>query len=307
MGFVKAAEIQYPVPQQDLTEIMDKPGVRPTFNFASIVNQSPDLQRLVDLGTKISKWEEKGFMDMALGLDFTTDIAPRIHFLVDNGIAPNHLGHIFSENPELFNQDMDHLQTRINYLVHKNFSKDQISQILYLSDSKWLNFEVIDIDARLGFMLKLFGLNNDQVRTVSTTYPQLVLWKGTPTQLENNHLALAKFMDFSYEDLRKILIQCPELFIQEDTDFIQDRFDVLYHDMGYERDMIVHFAPCLNGDLLTMKTRLKLLQKLGKAQVDPNLPNYVNPRAFALYNDEEFCEKVARIPVELYNKFMQTI
>ena len=93
--------------------------------------------RLVDLGTKISRWEEKGFMDMALGLDFTTDVAPRIHFLVDNGIAPHHLGHIFSENPSLFNQDMDHLQTRINYLVDKNFSREQITKILYLSDSKW--------------------------------------------------------------------------------------------------------------------------------------------------------------------------
>ena len=48
--------------------------------------------------------------------------------------------------------------------------------------------------------------------------------------------------------------------------------------MGYDRYLIVHSAPCLNGDLLTMKTRLKLLQKLGKAQVDPTKPNFVNPR-----------------------------
>ena len=46
MGFVKAAEKHYPVPQKDLGEIMNKPGVRPTFNFASMVNDSPDLQRL---------------------------------------------------------------------------------------------------------------------------------------------------------------------------------------------------------------------------------------------------------------------
>ena len=45
MGFVKTAEKQYPVPQKDLEEIMNMPGVRPTFNFASIVNESPVLQR----------------------------------------------------------------------------------------------------------------------------------------------------------------------------------------------------------------------------------------------------------------------
>ena len=86
-----------------------------------------------------------------------------------------------------------------------------------------------------------------------------------------------------------------------------DRFDVLYHDMGYERELIVHFASSMNGDLLKMRARLKLLQKLNKAQVDPTQPNYVSPEAFALYDDVKFCENVAKIPIDLYNKFMQTV
>ena len=145
------------------------------------------------------------------------------------------------------------------------------------------------------------------MRKVASTCPQLVIWKGTPTQLENNHLVLSKFLEFERDDLKKMLIRCPKIFMQRDTEFIQDRFEVLYHDMGYSREMIVHFAPSLNADLLLMKTRLKLLQKLGKAQVDPSKPNYVSPQAFALYNDEKFCKNVAKIPIELYNKFMQTV
>ena len=95
------------------------------------------LFRLVDLGTKISQWEKNDYMDLALGLDFDTDVVPRIYFLLDHGIKAHNLGHIFTENPELFNQDMSDLQVRINYLEHKKFSKCQISQLLHLSDSKW--------------------------------------------------------------------------------------------------------------------------------------------------------------------------
>ena len=47
MHYVKAAEQQFPIAQKDLTEIMSKPGVKPTYNFASIVNHSPTLQRFV--------------------------------------------------------------------------------------------------------------------------------------------------------------------------------------------------------------------------------------------------------------------
>ena len=48
MNYVKAAEQQFPIAQKDLTEIMSKPGVKPTYNFASIVNHSPTLQRCVN-------------------------------------------------------------------------------------------------------------------------------------------------------------------------------------------------------------------------------------------------------------------
>ena len=45
MGFIKTAEQQFPVPQKDLTQIMNKTGIRPSYNLASIVNKSTTLQR----------------------------------------------------------------------------------------------------------------------------------------------------------------------------------------------------------------------------------------------------------------------
>ena len=61
------------------------------------------------------------------------------------------------------------------------------------------------------------------------------------------------------------------------------------------------------GDKIIIKARQKLLQKLKKDQFDPNLANYVNPEALALYSDEKFCAKIAKIPLSLYNKFTLTV
>ena len=164
--------------QKDLQELMERPGIQPFFNLASVVNKLPTLQKLVDLGVKVADWEKKGFVDLAAGLNFENDVIPRILFLTDQGIRPNKLGHLFTENPELFQQDMDDLRVRINYLAHHKFSKDQIKSIVQLSDSKWLNYSTKQIDSSLGFLQKLFGLSNNQVTSVSATYPNLVIWEG---------------------------------------------------------------------------------------------------------------------------------
>ena len=70
MNYVKAAEQQFPIAQKDLSEIMTNPGVKPTYNFASIVNHSPTLQRYVNYkslnsnGTfYIRKFGSKTFFD----------------------------------------------------------------------------------------------------------------------------------------------------------------------------------------------------------------------------------------------------
>merc|ERR1712218_90177 len=143
-----------------------------------------------------------------------------------------------------------------------------------------------------------------EVREVVTKYPKLIIWKGTPSQLQINHLALQDFMGFRTDHLSKLVKNAPQLFMARDTDIIQDKFDILHNELGYSHDTLATFAEALTGNLQTMEARSKLLQKLGKNQYDPNLPNYVNPEAFALFEDDRFCQNVAKIPLELYNKFI---
>ncbi len=56
-----------------------------TYNLDKVVNESPTLKRLVDLGVEMWRWEEKeGWTDLALALDFEQDVAPRVRLLADH-------------------------------------------------------------------------------------------------------------------------------------------------------------------------------------------------------------------------------
>jgi len=307
MKFIKVSEEQYPAEKADFDQLMAKPGVHPIFNLASIVNKSPTLQRLVDLGTNISEWERNGFMELAVTMDFKQDVVPRIYLLTDNGVHPNNLGMIFTKNPWIFEQDFDDLKTRLQYFTYRKFTKDQVVNLLLNCNCQWLNFKVMEIDARLGFMQKLFSLQNDQVRQVASLCPQIVLWEGTFTQLEDNYLAVKDWMGFEPAQLKKVLTTTPQVFLEKDTDIIQDRFDILHNEMGYSHHLLTRFPQALTIDVQILKARLKLLQRLGKDQTNPEKPNFVNPSAFAQYDDARFCEEVAKIPIDLYNKFLLTV
>ena len=44
--------------------------------------------------------------DIAMSLDFESDVSPRVRFLVDLGVRPQDLGEIFSFNPMFFKVDL---------------------------------------------------------------------------------------------------------------------------------------------------------------------------------------------------------
>ncbi len=307
MDVIEKVESLVPSERKNLELLANKPGIRPTFNLASVANEMTTLQRLVDLGVKVGNWEQNGHIEQAFTIDFKLDVVPRIHFLMDNDIKADQLGHILTENPQLFQQDMDQLQTRVKYLKYQNFTKLQIRNVILKSDSKWLNHAADDIDARLGFVSKLFQLQPTFTSSVASSCPNLIIWKGTPNQLENNHLVVTDLMGFEKKETQRMLLKCPQLFMEKDTDTIQDKFDVLHNEIGYSHELLAHFPQALTGDLVTTKTRLRLLQKLKKDRFDPNKPGYVNPKTLVLSSDEDFSANVAKIPLDLYNKFMLTV
>jgi hypothetical protein len=55
-------------------------ATRPTMSLAALVNESPTLQQLVDLGVNLYTWEQKGQLGLATKLDFNTDVAPLVRY-----------------------------------------------------------------------------------------------------------------------------------------------------------------------------------------------------------------------------------
>ena len=53
---------------------------RPTMSLAALVNESPTLQQLIQLGVSLNIWEQQGQLGLATKLDFNTDVAPLVRY-----------------------------------------------------------------------------------------------------------------------------------------------------------------------------------------------------------------------------------
>jgi len=132
-----------------------------SFNLAPYVNESETLRCLVDLGVDLSKVEKNP--DVAgyiLKMDLQKDVKPYLLFLRTVGIPDDQLGQFITKNPGIFQQDLDHLQVRINYLASKKFSIDAVSRIITKAPDV-LSMTTKDLDKQLGYYQKEFKLTGN--------------------------------------------------------------------------------------------------------------------------------------------------
>ena len=188
----------------------------------------------------------------------------------------------------------------------KDFSKTAIRKVLS-QDPFWLTFPVEEIDARLGYFQKTFSLAGNEVRQLAGMKADLITWPGIPGQIRYNIFTLREMCGFSQEELKQILMTAPEVFKKRREQTLQNTFNFLHNDIGFSHQLLVKFASCLDVEVDPIKPRLEYLKKLGRAQFDPSKPNYVSPESIAQLSDLEFCEKVAKSSVHLYNDFLMTI
>jgi mTERF domain-containing protein len=60
-------------------------------------------------------------------------------FLHDLGVPSDELGAFITRNPWIFQDDLDDLQVRVNYLESKKFSAEMIARVVIRNPS-WLSF-----------------------------------------------------------------------------------------------------------------------------------------------------------------------
>lgn len=312
MAMIKETECQFPSKMEDREEREALSINKPTFNVAKIIGECPSLQRLVDLGVNLSVWEESERsdgknMEIALRLDFVSDVIPRIKWLMDRGINHQNIADIFTLNPKIFDISLDEMNSALDYLKSKRFSSRSIAQIFLDTNCKWLNYSVTDIDSRLGYFQKNFRLKGDEVRQLAKNGPRLILWSGVPFQVNLNHNTIVDGMGFTKEEAKSLLLNCPWLYLTRVEEKLQSVFDVVHNLMGYPHELILQHPSILLQPRIRLKERHLFLEKLGRNQYDPKKPNFASPQMFCVESDAEFCAINAKVPVDLYNKFLLTI
>lgn len=198
-------------PVEDESKIYAEPMLRPTFNLAAYVQKSETLQQFLKLGVNLHKLDALGAGQFVANLDFMRDVQPYILFLTkDVGLPVEEVGNLLTYNPNILKENLDDMQTRVNYLQLKRFKSDEIVRIIS-KNARWLNYSTHEIDERLGFFQKNFQLTGNEVRFLTVTCPRLITY----------HLQAIKEMSFGVkeeccfepDEMKKILLKCPKLWM----------------------------------------------------------------------------------------------
>lgn len=195
--------------QEDVSFIA--PYIKPTFNFASVANESRTVQELVKLGVELYKIEaRKGGLELILKLNFDEDIKPYIQFISDCGVPANRLSRFITRNPYIFIQDMDDLKTRIRYLRAHNFSTDDIAAIVD-KNPDWLSYKTTAIDERLGYLQSDFKLSGAELRKLIVKNPRIATLKKF--RLIESTFSVREEMGFDPYQVKQIVLNNPFIWL----------------------------------------------------------------------------------------------
>lgn len=307
-------EVEESGPEIDILAEMDEPPVLEpyaqlplpsyTYTLASYIEQSPTLQKLVELGVDLSKVEKKqGVPSELLKMDFERDIKDKLFFLNSVGVEGEELGNFVTKNPHILLEDVQNLEARVNYLKSKKFTDEAITKIVSRAPY-FLSFSVIRVDRKLGYLQQLLHLKGSEVRSVITREPRLVTFKVS--RIQENIFILREQLGFQKEDLKTLIVKEPKLLLRGKNRLI-GIFDYIYNVMDIPHSVMLHAPHVLHSRLHKLQERHQFLKSIGRDKYDPTQPGYVSLERLTRVPDSVFCEEIAKMPAEDYNAFLKTL
>lgn len=198
-------------PVEDESKYYAEPMLRPSFHLAGYVQKSKTLQQLMKLGVSINYIERKERHHFAIRLDFERDVEGHIRFLTENvGVDISEIGNILTKNIYILKSSIDDLQTRVNYLMLKRFSLENIARIV-TKNPYWLSFSTRRIDRRLGYFQNEFRLTGKQVRALTLEYPRIIT--ANLDQVKESTFSIREECCFEKFESRELLLKCPQLYL----------------------------------------------------------------------------------------------
>ncbi|XP_042529087.1 transcription termination factor 3, mitochondrial isoform X1 [Dipodomys spectabilis] len=275
-----------------------------SYTLQDYVDHSETLQKLVLLGVDLSKIEKHpDAANLLLRLDFEKDIKQILLFLKDLGLEDNQLGAFLSKNYAIFSEDLENLKTRVAYLQSKNFSKADITQMVRNAPFL-LSFSVERLDNRLGFFQKELELSVKKTRDLIVRLPRLLT--GSLEPIKENMKVYRLELGFKHNEIQHMITRIPKMLTANKRKLTQT-FDYVHNVMSIPHHIIVKFPQVFNTRLFKIKERHLFLVYLGRAQYDPQKPNYISLDKLVSIPDEIFCEELAKASVKDFEKFIKTL
>ncbi|XP_068942694.1 transcription termination factor 3, mitochondrial [Petaurus breviceps papuanus] len=293
------------ISEEDAVQIIAEPPLPPTsFTLRDYVDRSDTLQKLVLLGVNLSKLEKRpGAGTLLLRLDFKNDIQKILLFLKDIGVEDNQLGAFLTKNYIILTEDLENLRTRVAYLESKKFSKTDISRMV-VNAPYLLSFPVDRLDNRLGFFQKELGLNVQKTRELVVRLPRLLT--GSLEPVKENMKVYRLQLGFKHNEIQHMVTRIPKILTASKRK-LTETFDYVHNVMSVPHHIIVKFPQVFNSKLLKIKERHSFLSYLGRAQYDPQKPNYISLDKLVSIPDEVFCKEVAKASLQDFETFLKTL
>ncbi len=281
------------------------PSLRPfTFDLAYLINESVTLKRFIEMGVDVYRWNQPNTKaKYILTLDFERDCLPHLVFLNELGIKNKSLSQFLSYNPWIFQETIDDLRIRINYLESKGFNQENIQEICIRAPFL-LNLSTKMIDTKLNWFSKKFHLKNNDIHDFVLRAPKLLT---LPLQdISDTYFKMHTQLGFEDVELKKMFIQYPKLFIY-DYKLIELNFDFLYNEMKISRQRFLDYPPILKQSFQQLRTRCLYLKYVKRQQFDPTKPNFVSLKDLCLKTNDLFCQYVTKTTIQDYLNFMKTL
>ncbi|XP_030072832.1 transcription termination factor 3, mitochondrial isoform X2 [Microcaecilia unicolor] len=306
-------DLEDPPPLSPLDEISEDEALQivaepilpsASFTLRDYVDHSETLTKLLLLGVDLSKLERRRNVGtFLLRLDFEKDIKEKLLFLKDVGLEDSQLGPFLTKNPFILSEDMENLQTRVNYLASVKFNKEAIARIV--TEAPYLlNFSVERVDNRLGFFQKELRLSAHTARDLIVRLPRLLT--GSLEPIKENIKVCQLELGFRYNEIQHIVTTIPKILTMNKKK-LTETFDYVHNKMNIPHHIICKFPQVFNAKLLRIKERHMFLMFLGRAQYDPAQASYVSLDKLVSLPDEVFCTDLAKASIQDFEKFLKTI
>jgi len=222
---------------------------------------------------------------------------------LDNGVEPDGLGFQLTKNPHILKESIENLQTRVDYLKSKKFASKEIKMVLS-ENPYWLCFSTRRIDRRLGYFQRTFKLSGPQVRKLACDSPTLITYNLA--LIKDATFKIKDEMGFEANEIVTLLLAQPNIWKIHPTK-LWLRFDYLHNELQFSHENLVRSPELLMTSVTKMRERVGFLQLLGRAQFDPEKPNFVSADNLINGDDGHFAVQVAKHSVVEFNEYLKTL